>query len=382
MPSFVALCSLLEPRSPEAFLRDCLGKQVIEIAGRPNRWDSLISWKRINHLLAFSGITAPRIRLIKNGATISATAYQLEAPGSFPRLRLCEINRFLQQQVTLEIDAIDALIPALSDLCHALELDLSVPVQANLFLSCSGSACSASRNDFEMIILQGAGSRQWRIYGPTKAFPTKDTPPPPPEGRPKWEHAAAPGHLLYVPRGWWYETCTDGKPEFCIQILFRNPTALDILSRAVDQLNTSPFMRMDLPRFGDLDTQSAYLTALQTDISRAFSNAGIIRGFLKDMQAVAEPRAHSCLPWSAIGDLSDAPEESMLIPQVRFLTPDIVYEAQRTGTTEVFIGGQNVVIDREAGILLRGICARGRVGLGELLHRGTSAGESEADILV
>jgi Cupin superfamily protein len=251
--------SVLSPQPGDYFLRECLGKRTLVIPGEADKWKHVLSWADINEIITYSGITGPRFRLYDSGQEIPVDVYQIDGPNGYPRLRLAEINRKLQDGATMVIDSADSLSRTVSELCHGIEQELSVPVQANLFVTCSGRAVNGLLwNDYEMIVLQLSGSRLWRIYGPTSPLPTKYTPPLKPAGDPQWEQSVSGGDLLYVPRGCWYDGSADGTPEFHLRLMFRNATALDILYRLVDQQNAALAMRMDYPRFEDANNQSEF----------------------------------------------------------------------------------------------------------------------------
>ncbi|HEX4135719.1 MAG TPA: cupin domain-containing protein [Bryobacteraceae bacterium] len=365
------LSALLAPQSTESFYRDFLGKFALLISSAPDKWKHILSWDDISGILTYSGIISPRLRLYKAGVEVSTDTYQTDDPSGYPRLRLLEVNRQLREGATLVIDSADSLKRTVSELCRGVEQDLSVPVQANLFVTClQKSAGKLLWNDYDMFVLQVSGATLWRIYGPTTPFATKVSLPPEPAGSPAWETSLASGYLLYVPRGYWYSETTDGGAEFHLRMMFRNPTALDVVYRLVDELNSVPKMRMDYPIFGDADSQSRCLTMILHELSKIAEGPGVIRGFLNDMRVISDPRAQCGLPWSALSDISAAPKTLEVIPMVRFLIAETVHRASNENDVEVFHAGRNVRFNNDVGSLFEHICLRCPIPLGEVLMYG------------
>jgi hypothetical protein len=224
-------------------------------------------------------------------------------------------------------------------------------------------------NDYEMLVLQLFGTTRWQLYRPTAPFPTKYAPPTEPTAKPECELSLARGSGLYVPRGYWYEGIADEQAELHVRIMFRNATASDMLYRLVDQLSAVPLVRMDYPLFGDADNQSKFLTSVQAEVIGACASAGFIRGFLKDMRAICDPRPACDLPWSTLPDPANLPQTMLVTPRVRFLSADAIRRLPNEDAFEVFYEGRMLRLESPVGNLFRYICYSTPISLAELLNR-------------
>ena len=157
-------------------------------------------------------------------------------------------------------------IPGLADTAHRLAADLSLPdgsIVTELFCSSGGSG-ARMHSDYDVnFALLVRGRKRWRIApnehirNQTKVcLPGNLAPPDPaqldladrtpfPERMPDDATALdiGPGGLVFLPRGWWHETESDGD---CLQVNFvaNRPDWVTVLTRALqNRLSKDPHWR-------------------------------------------------------------------------------------------------------------------------------------------
>src|SRR4051812_5292823 len=108
----------LAPTAPATFFRRHLGKSSCHIAGESDRFGALFSWSEVNRILTQHRLTAPRLRLVREGRTISQDQYFADRGalrgGSASRLLSGGFLNGLQAGATLIIDNIDEMSPAVA----------------------------------------------------------------------------------------------------------------------------------------------------------------------------------------------------------------------------------------------------------------------------
>src|SRR5438128_713893 len=126
---------LFSPDGVEAFTGEALGRHALYVEGTSRKFEELVCWKTLNRLMAYGGLSYPRLRLTNGNRELSDAEYSRRSRNGYSRLRVAEVNALLRNGALLEIEAIEQLHEPLSELCGSLESILHVPVQADLYAS-------------------------------------------------------------------------------------------------------------------------------------------------------------------------------------------------------------------------------------------------------
>jgi hypothetical protein len=169
----------------------------------------------------------------------------------------------------------------------------------------------AHHDDHDVFILQLAGRKFWRIFGPSESRSIQNDAPP--RGI-SWEGIIEEGDLLYIPRDWWHEVRPQGEASLHLTCGVQNRNGLDLLAWIQQELRSVEIYLSDLPRFLSHDEQLAHVAKLRDEFCRRFDDAVLSR-FFEEHDAKAVPRPHLSLPWGVIpGEL---PEDDQI--PIRFL---------------------------------------------------------------
>src|SRR6185369_9319656 len=123
----------------------------------------------------------------------------------------------------------------------------------------------------DVFVVQVDGCKDWRLYGPTEASPTRrgaGAPAPPPEHRPEIVRLE-PGDVLYLPRGHWHAAVGLGGPTLHLTIGLTRKTGADLLHWLADELLGEPLARADLPFEAGDAAVAARLAELLAEIGAA-----------------------------------------------------------------------------------------------------------------
>ena len=69
----LTLDALFAPHGANSFLREVLGKSALHLPGEAGKFTHLISWRDLNRLLEFGGLSFPRLRVVKGGKNYPGT---------------------------------------------------------------------------------------------------------------------------------------------------------------------------------------------------------------------------------------------------------------------------------------------------------------------
>lgn len=349
-------CETVLGKLPESeFLEKVLGQHCIYIKGDAARFADALSWEDINCLFDRCSVNPEKIEISVSGEQISPDRYLRATELGRHVAGAREIDNFLGTGAILSISGVEQLDLSIASLCESWERLLNIPVTADLCVSMKcGSTGAAKANAHDTIVIQIHGSTEWRLYqSPESSAP----------GAPIIARA---GDILYVTSGRPAEMVTGTGPGAYLALVFRNPTGVDLLTRLFDQLAASEFMRSFCPRFGTAETQAQYLTQLQTEITEACCEPGLMLGALADMRTVAHSRTGFSFPLVYIDDLSSLSTEIVIQDTSRFRDQYTVPDSEAERGCEIAHNGQKIALQPGATAILRVILEVNRTTIGEL----------------
>ncbi|HEV7376278.1 MAG TPA: cupin domain-containing protein [Pyrinomonadaceae bacterium] len=318
--SINSLEKLLEPCPPEEFLHSTWGKAHRYIQGRRGKFARLLPWDQLNEILMQHRLDFPRLRLALDGKSLPASSYLKHTRNArqttvIPRLLSDELTKQLREGATLVLDAVDELFRPLRELAEGLEYFFHEHVQVNAYAGWQTSrGFDLHFDDHDVFILQVAGRKRWKVYGMTKPYPLAQDRNliEKPTAGPIWEGMLEDGDLLYMPRGWWHLAEPLAEPTLHLTVGVHNRTGMDFLRWMVERVGKkSASFRQDLPRFSSASDQQAHMNQLRTELLTGWDES-LLKSYLDNYDAMAEPRPCVGLPWSVI-DKSLIPSKDALV---------------------------------------------------------------------
>jgi Cupin superfamily protein len=278
----LTLDALFAPHGANSFFTEVLGKSALHLPGEAGKFTHLISWRDLNRLLEFGGLSFPRLRVVKGGQELPGDLYCGPGRSGYPRPLVRELTSLLRDGSVLAIQCIDELHEPTAALCQALEGGLGLPVQADLFADCHDAPVAPGRwSEQDVIVVQIEGRREWTLYSPVLGVSGETTDP---TGEPAWRGLLSAQDLLYVPRGWWCWNEPVSDQALCLGLRFKNPTGLDTVVGLTQRLAAFPIMGSNIPLFGGPEAQASFLSNIQRMLTMACTEPGLILGCSADLR--------------------------------------------------------------------------------------------------
>jgi hypothetical protein len=209
----------------------------------PGRFDDLLSVADVEGLVSSGSLRYPAFRLVKEGGQIPLGSYTREIgwrPDPFRHV--AEPGRVAEEfagGATVVLQALHHNWLPLARFCRELERELGHAVQANSYYTPRRSQGFAVHHDtHDVLVLQVAGQKEWRVYDPLFELPLKHqrwSPELGDPGPPVLELTLRAGDTLYMPRGWAHEALTSDTDSLHITVGINVHTWVDAVRAALDE---------------------------------------------------------------------------------------------------------------------------------------------------
>lgn len=239
----------IAPISPETFFAEHFEKKPLRVArGDPGYYGDLLSFADIDRVVTTMGLSVPEITVTRSAGDITAADYAYESGFVDP----VRVNQLFADGSTVILSGLHERLPKLAQFCRALEAVFSSRVQTNIYMTQAQSqGFNAHYDDHDVIVLQIAGSKEWRFYDTPVELPLTSQAFDPGQvqvGAESDRFVLQPGDMLYVPRGLAHDAVATGEPSLHITTGLMCRTWADVLVEAVNVMaHREPRLRRALP---------------------------------------------------------------------------------------------------------------------------------------
>lgn len=206
----------LAPVTVETFLLDYWEQQPLVVRrDAPTYYHDLLTMADVDYALTNMALRFPDFRVIKYDETIQPESYIKTVESRMePITDLIDVDQVLNlygDGATIILHAMQRYWQPLATFCASLSKTFSAHAKANVYLTpphTQGYTCHWDNHD--VLVLQLAGRKQWRIYGSPEVLPDE-------EERyftdeqladPLYDVVLASGDFVYIPRGFIHEAFT------------------------------------------------------------------------------------------------------------------------------------------------------------------------------
>lgn len=377
------LSDLVAPHRVGDFLSMVWGRQAQAFPGNdPDRFSHLLPWSALNELLRRHRLEAPRLRLARDGDRVATEQYTATVTPrrgpAYQRLDHAGLAGTIADGATLVIDSIDELYGPIDELAGNLERRLRERVQTNCYASFTATHGFATHwDDHDVLVVQVHGRKNWRVFGPTRPFPTRRDVehPEPPTGEPAHDLVLEPGDVLHVPRGHWHDANAMDGPSVHLTFGITCANGVDFAVWAAEELRRHELARADLPRFADEQTRRQRAKELVELLVAELSDPDALERFFTDRDVTAAPRGWPTFPYAVTGELPEPGSAELARLRFRILLPRATL-TERGDAVELSGDGNRYTFAAPAGPVLRELLTGEPRSLDELVAAsgGLSAG--------
>ena len=248
---------LLEPFSFQAFYDGWYEKKPLLIKrDEPAFYASLLTIDDLNEHLGRAHLSAPALRMARNGQELDATTYTY--PSSSPNSHWLDATvdkeklfaKFYDGHtiIFMEYEQQSARVLRLR---HDVERAFHAPAMTHVYLTPrNAQGFSPHWDTTNVFILQFTGTKNWMIYDSPVTLPTTRQRIYPGDWtrvEPTLTAMLEPGDLLYIPRGFVHEARSADAVSGHMTLELRALTYADLLRQIADDADADPWLRRPLP---------------------------------------------------------------------------------------------------------------------------------------
>ena len=262
---------------PVRFLTEYWAQKVLHRRSPGDKgFDDLITVDEIDRLISSTLPHYPDVNLVKDGVQIDPAQFS-DPPdprrGGARVIDAARVYEHFHAGATIQMQGIHFRHPPLAAFCRQLELELTVPVQANMYITpprAQGLSLHADSHD--VLVLQVAGTKHWQVFDVMP--PGTDFDDPATEPSLHLETELETGDTLYVPRGVPHRVASTTATSIHLTIGFLTPTWLDVMQDLVKGV------------FADLRDHAAFSSTVPAGFANG--DAGLSGGIAERLRLLAD----------------------------------------------------------------------------------------------
>ena len=247
---------------------------------RPDYFRELLTLDDIDRVLTTLDRRHPDVLVKRAGCDFVAADYTIDGT----TLDVAKVYQLFEEGATLTLAFLDAVVPSLERFCREVEVELSMPLQANVYLTPPDEqGANVHYDTHDVFVLQVSGSKQWTIYDAPLPLPLSGqayNPDVHRPGTPTHEFELGAGDVVYIPRGWLHQARATNATSLHITAGVLRYTWADLLLELVSRAALE---------------QPAFRKALPVGFAReGFDRTGArntLRGLLLELQGRADTDA-------------------------------------------------------------------------------------------
>jgi len=350
-----SLGRLIEPVARERFLDDYWERQLLLVQrGQPDRYAGLLTLDDIDRVVTTLHLDNTEINMTDARRELTPEQYSFPS-GMVDPARLYQL---FADGSTIIMPQLHLRVPALADLCRAMEREMSCRFQTNIYLTPAGNAqgFKPHYDNHDVFVLQIAGSKRWKIYDTPVELPNKAMPFTPDRFQPgplTQEFVLEAGDMIYLPRGVMHDASSTDELSLHITLGAMVKTWGDLVTEAVARaaLADPAFRRSLPPGFARPDFDRAPVRAAFADLLRRVGELADVDALLDAFVEDIVDSRHGLLR----GQLDQVRRIEALTPDSRVgARPNLLYRIDANGdSVTLTCQGSEISLPGHAGEPLR-----------------------------
>ena len=254
------LKSLVDPLGQPEFLALLRERKLTFLPGcGSHRFETLLNWETLNYLLDSATLPLAELRVVRESVPIPTNIYVRQG-----RVDSAALSKLLDRGVSLVFNMLHEHVPALRRLCKNLARDTLEQISAAAVVTSGrGGAIKCHYDDQDLIILQIAGTKSWRVFNSPIGNSVSNMAAGSPEGPPVFDQVLEPGDLLFLPARFWHHCENGPNRSLHVSILFIPPNGQHVMTALMSQLSSDETFNRPLTRHSSLESLAEHETALK-----------------------------------------------------------------------------------------------------------------------
>jgi hypothetical protein len=262
-PVVATLQELIAPLSESEFSEMLRTRTLVFHRGSENNgFASLLDWDTCRNFIE-NDYPPDKLRVTREGNPVPSYFFLENG-----KVNTKNLARLLDRGASLIAVPIQSYVPRVESLCEDLRKYVGEKVYAAAVATTGqGGALKLHYDWQDIIILQMAGTKRWKIYDCPVSCPVAGMPEQtPPQNEPVFDDTLRPGDFLFLPAGHWHH-CENG-PELSLHLLLliEPPTGWHAFKALLPQIMADEMFRMPLTRVGTPAEKAAYEAALRRSL--------------------------------------------------------------------------------------------------------------------
>lgn len=255
----------IAPLDLTSFADRYLGHDFLHQPGEAGRFADLVDWNDVNTVLTTQRLESPRLILVRGGKTIPDDRY-LHSSGANKRIDAGALSALLAQGATMVLSFIDEMLPRIGAAADDVAAALMARTNVNLYAGWrADNGFDIHWDHHDVIILQVAGRKHWRVHRPTRDHPVRGDvcDPPADDDQPVFDAVLEDGGILYLPRGWWHVATPVEEPSLHLTIAVTPLNGLEYLQWLGERMADDLGARQDIPYLADPAQRARHMDAIK-----------------------------------------------------------------------------------------------------------------------
>lgn len=234
----LSFADLIAPLDPVAFFADIWEKRVEVLARNDSKYyRGLITASDVDAAIGSMGLSFPDVRLVNVVGAPEVSTYTRPDGRIIPPA----VMRLFADGATIVLNQLHRRLEKLGTLCRALEFELGLAFQTNIYLSPPNAGGFKVHYDtHDVFVLQLEGKKDWEFYESPFSLPMPgqhhdETPVTPGPSIKKIQVNA--GDLIYVPRGIYHSAVAGDAPSLHVTLGALSKTWAELLIEAVAEVS-------------------------------------------------------------------------------------------------------------------------------------------------
>jgi len=371
------LAALLHPISLDAFLSTYWEKNWLLVQRRDERYyEGLLTNQNLEDFVSSPDARYPAIMLAKDGIYYPPQAYCEDVKmghvtfSGVPNLK--RLSAEYAKGATVALTSLDRSWGPLGDLCLRLEEQLDHGINTNVYITAGETKGFPPHYDtHDILVLQIAGKKLWRIYEPTIKLPDVTQPCEPKSFTPGPRLAEVElraGDLLYLPRGYGHAATTSESHSAHVTVGIHVYTWARVLKEADPSLARSEEFRKSLPPgFASRpELRPAIREQLKRIAPQHFTDSNVDRAVDSIVRNVNQSRRRPPGRFRADAVVISLDSRLTTPPADRYYFSRLLDDRNNISGVALDFGGNKYSFPAQLEAVLHAICSRGSFRLRDL----------------